>query len=847
MAGTTGQPVDLTNCDREPIHLLGAVQPFGFLLVLSRRWLTISRASRNAAEHLGQKNIVGRPIADILAPDAVHRIRSDLQTAVVTDSVARSFGIPLTQNGPVCDIAVHGRGNLAFVDCEPTNDFLPAEFGISLRTVLGQLQQSRNSQIFHRLAVEQMRSMTGFDRVMIYRFGHDGSGEVIAESARSDLEPFLGLRYPASDIPRQARILYERNWLRIIPDIEAEPILIDPPFDDDGAPLDLSMSILRSVSPIHIEYLQNMGVAASMSVSILKDGKLWGLFACHHYSPFRVSFERRTAAELLGQVYSMLVESRERAEEATYEIRARGKLADLTRELTTGTASAEGIADHLDKLGGLIECDGIGCSIGGKGVVRGVGPTVEEFEGLVNHLGETGITEVHASYEIRSEYPEAKAFADRAAGMLVVPLSRTARDYVVFFRREVSHTVNWAGNPTKVAIVGPLGERLTPRKSFELWKQTVKGQSKPWLPVERRIAESMRVVLLEVVLQLAELAEAERRRAEQRQQLLIGELHHRLRNVLNLFRSVVARSLDSAESVEQFAEIVTGRIDALARAHSLIEVDNWDVVSLHKLVEAEAQSHIDDPGQRIDISGVDVRLQPNAFTSVALVIHEMVTNAAKYGALSNAEGRIKVVSEVDPDGNLQIAWEEAGGPQVAPPERRGFGSTMIERAIPHELGGKAEVSHHPSGVKAGFSIPAVHVLDVGVERSESKMDEAAADWVPGSMLVVEDDVIIALDLEATLQGLGVADIRVAGRVADALSRLENWRPDFALIDVHLGGDTGFAVAERLHELAVPFAFSSGQSDPLDFPEPMREAAVISKPYSRDSILDAFRAVSAAAG
>jgi light-regulated signal transduction histidine kinase (bacteriophytochrome) len=171
-------------------------------------------------------------------------------------------------------------------------------------------------------AARQLKILNGFDRVMVYRFHPDGSGEVIAEVAASGLEPFLGLHYPASDIPKQARILYQRNWPRIISDIDAKPALLTSTAAHSAALLDLSMSVLRSVSPIHVEYLRNMGVAASMSVSILRDGKLWGLFACHHYSPRHVSFERRTAAELFGQMFSWILEGREREGDVAYESQA---------------------------------------------------------------------------------------------------------------------------------------------------------------------------------------------------------------------------------------------------------------------------------------------------------------------------------------------------------------------------------------------------------------------------------------------------------------------------------------------------------------------------------------------
>ncbi len=244
-----------------------------------------SRACRsNASDWLGvgPAELIGRPIEDVFTPESIHLIRGQLQTAVFTNTVARAFSVALLAGGSRFDIAVHVVDDSIVIECEPCVDEQGVNSGALVRAMIARLQQTSELRTFYRVAAREMRGLTGFDRVMVYRFAHDGSGEVIAESARGGLESYLGLHYPASDIPRQARILYERNWLRIIPDISATPAAVEPGLIA-GRPLDLSMSVLRSVSPIHIEYLQNMGVGASMSVSILRDGKLWGLFACHHY------------------------------------------------------------------------------------------------------------------------------------------------------------------------------------------------------------------------------------------------------------------------------------------------------------------------------------------------------------------------------------------------------------------------------------------------------------------------------------------------------------------------------------------------------------------------------------
>jgi light-regulated signal transduction histidine kinase (bacteriophytochrome) len=405
---------------------------------------------------------------------------------------------------------------------------------------------------------------------------------------RAGLEPYLGLHYPASDIPQQARILYRRNWLRIIPDITAAPSPIAPALDRNGLPLDLSLSVLRSVSPIHIEYLQNMGVAASISISILGQDKLWGLFACHHYQAHHVPFARRTAAELFGQMFSLLVENRERESETIYEARAQKLHQQLVTVMASEARRFESVLAHLDDIADLLTCDGIGVWVNDDATLNGLTPDEQQFADLVVHLQRSDVSEIHACNEISKEYPPGRAFAERAAGMLVVPLSRPARDDLIFFRKEVARAVNWAGDPSKPVTVGPLGARLTPRKSFELWKEMVNGQSQHWLPVECRIAEALRVSLLEVILRLSGLTEVERRRAQERQELLIAELNHRVRNILSLIRGVITQSSESSTNLETFTKMLGGRIHALARAHDQITADNWGPARFQQFVSAEA-------------------------------------------------------------------------------------------------------------------------------------------------------------------------------------------------------------------------------------------------------------------
>jgi light-regulated signal transduction histidine kinase (bacteriophytochrome) len=460
-----------------------------------------------------------RALADVFSARAVAAIRARVDYLTAPDAVERAFGIPLLANGAPFDLAVHFSGAYLVIEAEPSVIEPDLHSGEVVRLMLGRLRKTSGILELAQEAARQLKILSGFDRVMVYRFHADGSGEVIAEVAKAGLEPFLGLHYPASDIPQQARALYQRNWLRIIADIDQRPVPLASLATHSAPLLDLSMSVLRSVSPIHIEYLRNMGVAASMSVSILRDGKLWGLFACHHYSARNLSFERRNASELFGQMFSWILESREREAGMAYETRAHQVQERLIEAAASHAHSRRAIADFIADFRNMIECDGIAVWSEEVITLSGDTPTESEVKELVGFINRTSPGRICASAEIAKVYAAGESFRDRAAGFLAIPISRSPRDCLIFFRREILRSVKWAGNPEKSYETGPLGPRLTPRKSFEIWQEVVRGQSAPWTAADLHIAEGLRITLLEVILQLSELAARERKSAQERQEL----------------------------------------------------------------------------------------------------------------------------------------------------------------------------------------------------------------------------------------------------------------------------------------------------------------------------------------
>lgn len=840
---------DLSTCDREPIHIPGRLQTFGVLIAVSQDWI-VSYASTNVDQLIGfsAEDIVGHPLTNFIQSDVIHSIRNRLQNLRGRDGVERLRGIHVMDGAPACDVSLHISTSNVVLEFEAaakqaeTDDIQSA-----VRSAINRLSSTKGLSRLCSDAARYMRAITGFDRVMIYQFLQDDSGEVIAEAKTSSLTPYLHLRYPASDIPKQARALYLRQSIRLIADVNDPCVRLYPEKNPDGQPLDLSQSALRAVSPIHIEYLKNMGVSASMSVSIIVRGKLWGLIACHHTHPLTLNQSKRGAAELFGQMFSLILDSQQREEEQEHD----RTVQDLASSMPNVVAAAESTIDAMLEISSefmsVFKGDGVAVYFDGKSATVGITPGEAHIDDLVRFLNRTAANQIYATSDIGSVYEPGRAFAGLAAGVLALPISKSPRDFILIFRRELARTVLWAGNPDK-PVSSTAGVRISPRKSFEAWREVVEGQCSPWTALDIRAAAQLRITILETVLRLTDQAVKERKTAQEKQEILIAELNHRVRNILGLVRGLISQGQSQPQSQQMstadYVQVLDSRIQSLARAHDQITQVNWSAAPFSGILETEAESYMGGIISRVTVRGPDHLLEPAAFSTVALVIHELVTNSAKYGALSVPQGRVTVTLSRNEMDDMLFCWEESGGPVVHAPNRRGFGSTIIERSIPFDLQGEAKITYAPTGLVAHFRIPAIYATEIlGLNAREQALIHVNTMSIPSSIrrvLVLEDNFIIAMEAEDILLALDVDEVLMASSVKEARSfvdriGLDGHRVDFALLDVSLGTETSFAFAQDLQARGIPFGFASGYGESAAFPGTLASVPRIAKPFDKQSI------------
>ena len=680
MQAPAPDPAELSACDREPIHVPGSIQPHGILLALAGPDMRFAHASANLSDVLGDAagaavgSEVGQALpqlAHLLAealPDA--RADPESQGAAFLKTVTFDTGV-----GPRSfDVATHRSGSLLVVELEEADQRGPAGLDSiypRLRTFVDKLRTASTAEALCGLVAPEVRSITGFDRVLVYRFDPDWNGTVVAEDRNEALPSYLDLRFPASDIPAQARELYRRNRLRIIPDAGYAPVPIEPTLSSQtGEPLDLSASILRSVSPVHVQYMRNMGTMASMSVSILIDGKLWGLISCHNKSPRRVPLPVRNACDFLTQVFALQLAARERASDTEHRLRLGATQARLLGYMAEEEFFLDGLLNHPEELLGLGGAAGAAVVSGDRRWLLGSTPCNAEIERLVAWLNQHHREDVFATDALSVVFPDAQGYAERASGLLAISISKVHASYVLWFRPEVVQTVRWGGDPNKPVLPEGAGPgqgggptHLNPRKSFETWKETVRGRSLPWTSAQTDAAKELRNAVVGIVLRRAEeLASLnqELQRSNKELEAFSYSVSHDLRapfrhivGYAELLRTKKAASLDE-QANRYIGTIIASAISAGTLVDNLLSFSqmgratlNLLPIDMNTLIEEVRQGLAGEAGERriswrIDELG-SVRADP---IMMRLVVENLLSNAIKY-TRKRDEAEIEIGSRPD--------------------------------------------------------------------------------------------------------------------------------------------------------------------------------------------------------
>ncbi|TFV85945.1 SpoIIE family protein phosphatase [Blastococcus sp. CT_GayMR16] len=765
-----GTPVDLSNCEREPIHVPGSVQPRGVLIAVSDPDFVVQQVSENLGDLIGVhwRAALGRPLTEVLgvaAASAVIRSASafgDLRERnpveitldvdgdpVPVDALLHRAVIRADEPVPTEFPAGRDPGSSLLVELEPARGPRPFSFPNTYQAVrgtIGDLNRASSLQQLYDITATAVRTLTGFDRVMVYRYDADYNGEVVAEAKLPELNSFLGLHYPASDIPAQARALYEKNWIRLISDVDYVPAGLQPTLHPaSGLPLDLTYSTLRSVSPIHLEYLRNMGVRASMSISLLRDDKLWGLIACHHYSgPHAPPYATRAAAEFLGSTLSLRLVDRAEEDEIRRALRVRSTLAWLTAAtLDEDRPLAETLLGSRSLLD-LVPADGVAVHLQGTRGSRGVALPVTVADGIAAWAAAQG-DDVVATDSLPHTADRLGVPAELASGVLVLPLPEG--QYVLWSRGEAVQHIDWGGDPHNKAIAEREGNgvRLSPRKSFDRWRETVRDRSEPWTTQQVSEATELRTHLLEA---LYARSRSTVRAAERLQRSLLTDppQHDRL--------EVAVRYVPAAPG----AQVGGDWYDVFGQPDGSTMLVIGDVVG-HDTEAAASMAQLRGLLRGIAFDSSDG-------PAAVLARLDAATHGLQVGALATVlVGRLDHVG--GPAGGMRLRWASAGH---LPP-----------------------IVVDPDGRERLLTAPRPGLL-LGVDASATRTDQEDV-LAPGSTVLLYTDGLVErrdqlFDDGVTLLGEALADLRglPVGEMCDALlARLlpERSMDDVALVAVRL--------------------------------------------------------------
>lgn len=885
----------IINCEIKPIHTPGHIQPHGLLITLEEPTLKILQISKNADIFFKKppKSLIHKNLTDIFIETDIEWLKNCLLQENLDYFNPLQLTTKNNKNSVIFDGVIHRADGLLILELEP----LPPEKKINslsfyhlVKSSVAKIVSADSFEESVEVIVKEVRQITKYDRCMIYRFESDESGVVIAEAKKDDIEPYLGLHYPTTDIPPQARDLYRRNWLRIISDINYKPIPIIPKNNPlNHQPLDLSLSILRSVSPVHIEYLTNMGVKASLCISLINDGQLWGLIVCHHYTPKYVDYETRKACEFLGQFLSIELFKQQQKELGRYS----DKIKEIQQILKQNLANKEQLhyvfQQNKKLLLALVNATGLVMSMNEELALIGDTPNKKNVKDLLNWLRSNYQQDVFHTDSLSQLYPAAKNYQEKTSGVLAISIFSNLTSYqIVWFRPEIEQTVNWGGDPKSNLVLKDGVLRLSPRKSFELWKQTVKGKSLAWKELEIEAAINLRNTLMLAALEFSQSAlEETAKRAEianQAKSEFLANMSHEIRTPMNAilgFCDLLQGLLTDPKQQSYLKAIATSGKSLLSLINDILDLSkieagklelHYEPTNLRDLIQ-EIEQIFSQKAQQKGIALI-TNISENLPTAISFdevrlrqVLFNVVGNSLKFTHEGYVE--ISINCQTYPHNDTQTAWVEINitdtGIGIAKDQQqrifeafvqsqgqstRQYGGTGLGLAITRRLiimlGGtllvKSEVNQ---GTSFTFVFPEVAISDwKSVMISSSLVDENLDKFCKATFLVA-DDVQSNRDL---IQGYFEGTHHTLLFANDGIEAIEmalNYHPDIILLDLRMPNLDGKEVANQLKQDAktkdIPIMILTASAVGTDY-EDLEQLCqgFLRKPVSRHQLVSELR-------
>lgn len=836
----------LSNCELEPIHIPGLIQPHGVLAVLSPTG-QIEQISANASSVFGQE-------AESLLTQSFFKFISDKQQLAVTKMLnsLRELPslVPVTIQGQGWNAFLHIHQNKILLELEAPSKNETGQLQEQLRVLSEALHNTHTLQELSQTAADQVRLITGHDRVMIYRFDEDWHGEVVAESTTSGVHSYLGHHFPASDIPKQARDIFLTNWVRMIPNAQYAPVAVVPTLNPvTKAPLDLGQSFLRSVSPIHLQYLKNMDVGASLSIALQHEGRLWGLIACHHSRALHVPQEERFACELAGRLFSTLIEVKIEEEIAGQKRQLKAVHEQLCDQMKRENDLTAGLTNYNPNILDLVQADGAAAAIliEGQWSLIGKTPTHEQIERLTSWLRERMKHDaIFHTTSLPTIFPEAIEYKDRACGVMAIAIPKSVRNFVLWFRPEVLSVVTWAGDPKKNIEKLPDGTfKIEPRSSFEGWKETQKLRSIPWSKAEIYAACELRSSIIELDLhrqfnhvqstaiklkKAKDAAEA----ANSAKSSFLANMSHEIRTPLGAIMGFVNLLKDTSiprdemdeylaiveRNSQQLLRIIDDILDLSKVEAGLMEIESINVSLIQILKDIQTAYAVKAREKRIEFRVTPLTSLPDIIktdpTRLRQILHNVIGNAIKFTAKGSVELRVSYL-----DGKLELEVEDTGAgitPEQADKLFRPFAQAdvsttrkyggsglglVLTRRLSEALGGEFNLKSSTAGKGSIFAVKLSVVVPVNTRLvTPVQINHFGEHERPPlqdmSILLVEDVPDNQKLISIMLKRAG-ANVEIANHGREGLAMVKQSHYNVILMDVQMPEMDGPTVVAQLRK------------------------------------------------